>query len=173
MMIIRENAESPSVDKMLRNGVSAKSGDRHWGNHESRATVHAKRASVFIMKPTPMAMVVSFRLSNLCAKAVAMEMLLTGDAIGAQRAMEIGMINNVVPYDELMTTALAMADRIIANAPISVKGVKELAYKSFNMDMEDAFELSLKIKNRVNQSDDSKEGPKAFAEKRPAVWKNR
>lgn len=113
------------------------------------------------------------RLMRSVPKAVAMEMLLTGDAIGAQRAMEIGMINNVVPYDELMTTALAMADRIIANAPISVKGAKELAYKSFNMDMEDAFELSLKIKNRVNQSNDSKEGPKAFAEKRPAVWKNR
>ena len=83
------------------------------------------------------------------------------------------MINQVVPYEELMDAAMALADRIIANAPIPVRGAKELAYKSYNMDMDEAFELSHKIKNRVYQSEDSAEGPRAFAEKRPAVWKNR
>lgn len=100
-------------------------------------------------------------------------MLFTGDPITAQRAYEVGMVNQVVPREELMNAAMTMAERIIANAPIPVKGAKELAYKSYNMDMDDAFALSLKIKNRVYTSDDSKEGPKAFAEKRAPVWKNR
>lgn len=113
------------------------------------------------------------RLMRSIPRAIAMEMLLTGDAITAQRALEIGMVNRVVPYEQLMDAAMEMANRIIVNAPIPVKGAKELAYKSFNMDMENAFELSAKIKNRVYQSEDSKEGPRAFAEKRPAVWKNR
>lgn len=113
------------------------------------------------------------RLMRSVPKAIAMEMLLTGDAITAQRALEVGMINRVVPYEELMDAAMALAERIIVNAPIPVRGAKELAYKSFNMDMDDAFALSHKIKNRVYQSEDSAEGPRAFAEKRPAVWKNR
>lgn len=113
------------------------------------------------------------RLMRSVPRAIAMEMLFTGDPITAQRAYEVGMVNQVVPREELMNAAMTMAERIIANAPIPVKGAKELAYKSYNMDMDDAFALSLKIKNRVYTSDDSKEGPKAFAEKRAPVWKNR
>ena len=113
------------------------------------------------------------RLMRSVPRAIAMEMLFTGDPITAQRAYEVGMVNQVVPREELMNAAMTMAERIIANGPIPVKGAKELAYKSYNMDMDDAFALSLKIKNRVYTSDDSKEGPKAFAEKRAPVWKNR
>lgn len=113
------------------------------------------------------------RLMRSVPRAIALEMLMTGDPISAQRALEVGMINQVVPSDQLMEAALALAERVCANAPIAVRGAKELAYRSFNMDMDDAFALNLAIKERVYQSEDSKEGPRAFAEKREAVWQNR
>lgn len=113
------------------------------------------------------------RLMRSIPKAIALEMLFTGEPISAQRALEIGLINQVVPGDELIDAALAMAARITCNAPIAVKGTKELAYKSYSMDVEEAFALSGRIRDRIYKSEDSKEGPRAFAEKRVPVWKNR
>lgn len=113
------------------------------------------------------------RLMRGIPKAIALELLYTGEPISAQRALEIGLINQVVPADKLMDAAMALAERIIVNAPIAVKGTKELAYKSMDMDIEEAFALSGKIRDRIYKSEDSKEGPRAFAEKRPPVWKNR
>lgn len=113
------------------------------------------------------------RLMRSVPKAIALELLLTGDPISAQRALEIGLVNKVVPVEELIPAALELAERITVNAPIAVKGTKELAYKSIDMDVKEAFELSGKIRDRIYKSEDSKEGPRAFAEKRAPVWKNR
>lgn len=113
------------------------------------------------------------RLMRSIPKAIALEMLFTGEPISAHRALEIGLVNQVVPGHELMEAALALAARITCNAPIAVKGTKELAYKSYSMDTKEAFELSGKIRDRIYKSEDSKEGPRAFAEKRAPVWKNR
>lgn len=113
------------------------------------------------------------RLMRSIPKAAALEMLLTGDPISAQRALELGLINAVAPADKLLETAISLAERVIVNAPIAIKGTKELAYKSWNMSIPDAFDLSGKIRDRIYKSEDSKEGPRAFAEKRAPVWKNR
>ena len=113
------------------------------------------------------------RLMRSIPKAMALEMLLTGDPISAQRALELGLINAVAPADKLLDTAMELAERVIVNAPIAVKGTKELAYKSWNMDVDEAFDLSGRIRDRIYKSEDSKEGPRAFAEKRAPVWKNR
>ena len=113
------------------------------------------------------------RLMRSLPKAAAMEILLTGDPVTAQRALEIGMINRVVPYEQLMDEAVAMAERVICNAPLSVRGTKELAYKSYGLSIEEAFRISDDVSARIRVTEDAKEGPRAFAEKRPPVWKGR
>lgn len=113
------------------------------------------------------------RLMRSVNKAIALEMLLTGEAVCAQRALEIGLINQVVPAVELLDAAVALAERITANAPLAVKGVKELAYRSVDMDLGQAFLLSNSIRDRLRETEDSREGSLAFREKRAPVWKNR
>ncbi len=113
------------------------------------------------------------RLIRAVPKAIALEIMMTGDHITAQRALEIGLVNAVVPYDQLMDEAIKMAERIVCNAPLSVRGAKELAYKSYDMDLKKAFELNVVIGTRVGMSEDAIEGPRAFAEKRAPQWKGR
>lgn len=110
------------------------------------------------------------RLARTVPLKIAAEMIITGDSITAQRAHEIGLVNKVVPYAKLMEEALALAERVVANAPVAVQAGKELMYKSMDMSMNEAFDLNLKLKNKVYQSEDSKEGPRAFAEKRAPQW---
>ena len=106
-------------------------------------------------------------------RAAAMELLLTGDAISAPRALELGLINKVVPADQLLDEAVALAERICCNAPLSVRGTKEIAIKTYGLSIEDAFVISKEISGRIGKTEDAKEGPRAFAEKRPPVWKGR
>jgi crotonobetainyl-CoA hydratase len=113
------------------------------------------------------------RLARQIPTKIAAEILLTGDSITAQRAYEIGMINKIVAMDKLREEALALADRIIANAPVPVRAAKELMYQSFDLSLKDSFALSLKLKEKVYLTDDSKEGPRAFAEKREPQWTGR
>jgi len=101
--------------------------------------------------------------------ALAMELLLTGDPISAQRAYEVGMVNRVVPADELMSTALALAERICQNGPLAVRTSKEIAVRA--LDLEPGFVLEKQLAKKVFESDDAKEGPKAFAEKRKPEFK--
>ena len=113
------------------------------------------------------------RLMRAIPKAAAMELLLTGDALTAQRALEIGLINRVFPCEQLLEEAVAMAERIICNAPLAVIATKELAYKSAGLSLEEAFRLNGEITARISATEDAREGPRAFAEKRAPVWKGR
>ena len=74
---------------------------------------------------------------------------------------------------QLIDEAIAMAERVICNAPLSVRGTKELAYKSYGLSIEEAFRISDDVSARIRVTEDAKEGPRAFAEKRPPVWKGR
>ena len=96
--------------------------------------------------------------------ALAMELLLTGDPIDARRAYEIGLVNRVVPADELMPTALKLAARICKNGPLAVRTSKQIAVRSLGL--EAGFVLEKALAAKVFASDDAKEGPRAFAEKR-------
>ena len=103
----------------------------------------------------------------------AMEFLLCADRIPAQRAYEMGLLNQVVEPDELMDAALAMARRITANAPLAVQATKESVLRGLALPLDEAFKLEMEISNYVFQTEDAKEGPRAFAEKRPPVWQGR
>ncbi len=108
------------------------------------------------------------RLPKQIPWAIAMQLLLTGKNIDAQRAYEVGILNEVVPADELMPTALKQAERMCRNGPLAMKTAKEIAVRS--LELETGFVMEKALGARVLRSDDAKEGPLAFSEKRPAKF---
>ena len=114
------------------------------------------------------------RLAKQLPRAYALEMVMTGDGITAQRAKEIGMVTQVVPADQVLDAAIALAERIVCNAPLCVKATKAIVYKSLEVSQEEAFRFSDDLFwNKIMPSADAKEGPKAFAEKREPNWQGR
>ena len=111
------------------------------------------------------------RLPRQIPWAVAMELLLTGRPITAKRAYDIGLVNEVVPLDQLMPTALKWAETICKNGPLAVRTAKEIAVRAFGL--EAGFVLEKALGARVMNSEDAKEGPRAFAEKRPPRFTGR
>jgi crotonobetainyl-CoA hydratase len=116
----------------------------------------------------------AFRLVQQVPKKIAMEMLLTGDPISAPRALELGLVNAVVPRGDLIEAALALAGRIAVNAPLSVQSSKRIALGI--ADGRVAADAAAWEQTRIEavalmRSDDAREGPRAFAEKRMPVWK--
>jgi crotonobetainyl-CoA hydratase len=117
-----------------------------------------------------------FRLARQVPPKVAMEMILTGDPIDAQRALDLGLINRVVPREQLMDTALGLAERIAANAPLSVQASKRLALRIVDGQFADEPEDWKRTEEEMavlSRSEDAREGPRAFAEKRAPQWKAR
>jgi enoyl-CoA hydratase/carnithine racemase len=112
-------------------------------------------------------------LSWLVPPRVAMQLLLTGDPITAQRAHEIGLVNEVVPAGELRAAAQAMAERIAANAPLSVLAAKRTVSLTAQMPLKAALRAADRIWEPVYLSEDAQEGPAAFREKRLPVWRGR
>jgi enoyl-CoA hydratase/carnithine racemase len=103
--------------------------------------------------------------------AIAMEMLLTGDAIDAETAARWGLVNRVVPREQLMATALEVARRIAANAPLAVQAAKELALRSRGLDLASGLRLEQVVNRMLMATEDAREGPAAFAEKRAPRFK--
>ena len=111
-------------------------------------------------------------LGSRVAMGVALEMTLTGDSMSAVRAYELGLVNAVVPPDEVLTRALAVAERIAANGPLGVRAVKELVRLGIS-DPAGARERLGEWQDVVFNSEDAKEGATAFVERRPPVWRGR
>lgn len=112
-------------------------------------------------------------LVHLIPQRVMMELLLTGEPIDARRALEIGFVNRVVPPDALMDSAIAMAERIAANAPLTVRAARELVYLSTEMGRSAALRAAHHLFESVYRSEDAQEGPRSFKEKRPPRWSGR
>jgi len=113
------------------------------------------------------------RLPRAIPFGPALELLLTGDRFDAQWAFRYGLVNHVVPADRVMPKALEIAERLCENAPVSLRLVKEAAYKGLSMPLDEGLKLEIEQYRRVAQTEDSREGPLAFAEKRKPVWKGR
>ncbi|MBV8691232.1 MAG: enoyl-CoA hydratase/isomerase family protein, partial [Actinobacteria bacterium] len=110
------------------------------------------------------------RLPRQLAFPAAMEFLLTAEAFPASRALELGLINEIVDEAELLPKAREWAKRITANAPIAVQATKESVLRGLSVSMEEAYGIEMELAGRVFSSDDAKEGPAAFAEKREPKW---
>ena len=105
--------------------------------------------------------------------AATLELCLTAQPVTAQRAYDMGFLNKVVPGDQLMEEAMTMAAQIAENAPLAVQYFKELAYRGLNMSTQDISALTYHMYDRLLTTEDSKEGPRAFAEKRKPNWQGR
>jgi enoyl-CoA hydratase len=106
------------------------------------------------------------RLPRQIPWAIAMQLLLTGQNIDARRAYEVGLVNAVVPKEQLLPTALEWAKKLCRNGPLAMRTAKEIAVRS--LELEQGFVLEKALGQKVLASEDAKEGPRAFAEKRPA-----
>jgi len=113
------------------------------------------------------------RLPRQLPYAAAMEFLLTADVFPAQRALELGLLNEIVEPDQLMEAARSWAHRILVNGPLAVRATKESVVRGLSGTLRDAYKIESEISGVVFQSDDAKEGPTAFAEKREPKWTNR
>ncbi len=112
-------------------------------------------------------------LPKMIPLSAVLELVFTAAPITAQRAYDIGFLNKVVPADDLMEEAMALAQQIAENAPLAVQYFKELAYRGLNMSTQDVSSLTYHMYDQLLTTEDSKEGPRAFAEKRKPNWQGR
>jgi len=113
------------------------------------------------------------RLPRFIPFGIALEILMTGDFISAEEAYRIGLVNKVVPAAELMPAAEALARRINENGPLAVRTIKEAVYRGVRMPLEDALHLEKALSQNLHQTEDAKEGPLAFVQKRKPEYKAR
>lgn len=117
-----------------------------------------------------------FRIADQLPRKVAMELLLTGEPITATDAFDWGLINRVVKEGPVLDAALALAARVTVNAPLSVQASKRIAYgvdDGVITGDEPGWERTVREMRMLMRSEDAREGPLAFAEKREPVWKAR
>ena len=114
-----------------------------------------------------------FRLPRVIPRAIALEMLTTGQPVDAARAYALGLINRVVATADVLTEAIQIATRIASAAPLAVYETLAIARVASEHTEQELWELSRQISVRISRSEDFREGPKAFAEKRTPVWKGR
>ena len=114
------------------------------------------------------------RLARYIPFGVAMEMILFGERIGAERAERIGLVNALVPQAELMATAMEWAERLCANGPLAIRAMKRLAYEGgWGMHFRDGMRLEAQLYQEVQVTEDASEGARAFAEKRAPRFQGR
>ena len=113
------------------------------------------------------------RLPRTVPFGIALQMMLTGEHIDAQEAHRIGLVNRVVSADRLMAEAEALAEQMCANAPLSTRAIKEAAYRGINVSLDEGLRIEAFLSRIIRTTEDSREGPRAFAEKRPAQFKGR
>ncbi|HEY0590145.1 MAG TPA: enoyl-CoA hydratase-related protein [Thermoanaerobaculia bacterium] len=113
------------------------------------------------------------RMARLLGKGKALELILTGDRIAAADAERIGLVNRVVPAEQLMSAAEEMARKIVSRGPVAVRAAIEAVNAGLEMAFDDGQFLEATLFGLLCATDDTKEGLRAFIEKRPAEFKGR
>ena len=103
----------------------------------------------------------------------AMEILLLGEPISAREALDIGLINRIVPRKELLPEALKVAEKLCANGPLALRAIKESVIRSLDIPRQHAYFLETYLANQVFGTRDAQEGPRAFVEKRKPTYEGR
>lgn len=113
------------------------------------------------------------RLPRQIPSARAMELLLTGDLITAQEAFDLGFLNRVVPRAQVLEAAFALAEKIAANGPIAVQAIRKSARECQGRPEVEALAMESRFSAPVFKTEDAREGPRAFMEKRKPVYMGR
>jgi (E)-benzylidenesuccinyl-CoA hydratase len=113
------------------------------------------------------------RLIRAIPQAMAMEMILTGDAIDAATALRVGLVSRIVPASELLPTVQQIARRIAGHAPLAVRAAKEVAQSALDETLEQALRFGSALRWIIGQTEDAREGPRAFAERRSPRYQGR
>ncbi|WP_419943835.1 crotonase/enoyl-CoA hydratase family protein [Candidatus Poriferisodalis sp.] len=114
-----------------------------------------------------------FRLPQVVGRNVALELAMTGDPISAERAFQLGLVNEMATDGEVVEAAVALADRIIANAPSAVRESRAVVLESHARSEDDGWEITRDHFHNILGTEDFLEGPRAFVEKRDPVWTGR
>jgi enoyl-CoA hydratase len=114
-----------------------------------------------------------FRLPRLLPRKIALEIIMTGDPISAERAGELGLVNEVCAPGQALERARVLADRIVANAPLAVRESRRIALETVDAPDEEGWRRSGEGMMQLASTDDFAEGPRAFIEKRAPEWKGR
>jgi E-phenylitaconyl-CoA hydratase len=113
------------------------------------------------------------RLPRLISLTKSLEMILCADRIDAQEALEIGLVSRVVPVKDVMAEAIKTAERICRNAPLAVRAAKEAIYRGLDLPLAEGLRLEQFLAEPIRQTEDAKEGPRAFSEKREPQFKGK
>ncbi len=113
------------------------------------------------------------RLPRIVGRAKALEMILKGQVIGAEEALKIGLLSQVVEPEALIPAAEAAAREILEGAPIALQFAKEAVNRGMEMTLEDGIKLEIDLSSLLRTTEDCLEGPRAFVEKRKPVWKGK
>lgn len=114
-----------------------------------------------------------FRLPRAIPPKVAMEVVLTGEPLSAERAYELGLVNKVVDEGQALDEAIALAERIAVNAPLAVQESRRIVLAAHTADDETLWRMSVEGMARMMTTEDFAEGPRAFIEKRAPNWTGR
>ena len=114
-----------------------------------------------------------YRLPRVLPRAIALEIITTGGRFSAQQALQYGMINRLVSHESLLDEAFGLAQTIADNAPLAVIESLKIARLAFDKAERELIHMTEEGKNKVFQSEDAREGPLAFVEKRKPVWKGK
>ena len=110
------------------------------------------------------------RLPRAIPLGVALEMMLTAAPIDAERALSVGLVNQVVPADGLLEAAVALAERIARNAPVAVQAARAAALGGLDLPLDQGLDLEQRQAERARATDDVQEGLRAFRERRQPVF---
>jgi enoyl-CoA hydratase/carnithine racemase len=113
------------------------------------------------------------RMPKRLPMAIALELAMTGDPISAGRALELGLVNRVVPAGQLIDEAVALANRIAENAPLAVRHSKDVIKRAAEVSEAEGWAINDQAVGIVFSSADAMEGPVAFAEKRAPRWQGK
>ena len=169
MMLTINQMPQPVIAEV--NGIATAAGcqlvanaDLAVATHESRFAVSGINLGLFCSTP-------AVPLSRNLSRKRAMQMLLTGDFISAEQALEYGLINELVDADALAQTTQAIAEKIAAKSSFAIKLGKEMFYQQLPMDLSEAYAFAAERMACNMDSDDAREGIDAFIEKRKPTWK--